>query len=145
MITVYASKGGTRFHTDLHCKAFHSAHDLWRFDPEQWVPGMPQIMLSDGHPLRETTMTAAFGEGQEPCAVCMPGSRAALYRLNAENDYGHEPVEIGSAPPNFGVVCARCRTDVRPIGRIAAYRLYVPWPCASAVVLGLALREETTP
>lgn len=138
MITVYASEGGARFHTDLHCRAFHTAHDLWRFDPEQWVPGMPQIMLSDGYPLRETTMTAAFGEGQEPCAVCMPGSRAAYYRTPAEDDYGHEPV-TGFVDPRgrgLGQVCARCRGT-----GVAGVR----WPCASAVVLGLAPREETTP
>lgn len=56
--------------------------------------------------------------------------------------FGHEPVQLmrdgwGYAPP----ACARCterRRDHR--GRLV-YRPQ-PWPCMSAVVLGLVTREE---
>lgn len=143
--TVYASEGGRRFHKDRACPTFLAAHDLWRFDPMQWVPGMPQIMLTDGHPLREMTLPDAFGRGKEPCTTCYPGLRGALYRGHCENDFGHEPFEYDGVP-----ICIRCYTRILHITFDATsivHRRYVRqpvlWPCTSAVILGLAEREVT--
>jgi hypothetical protein len=131
MDNVYASEGGHRFHKDGNCPRFLAAQELWRFDPMQWVPGMPQIMLSNGHRLDEMTIVTAFGRGKEPCATCYPELRAALYRGNCEDDFGHEPFEYDGVP-----ICARCYIQHR------GWREAIAWPCTSAVVLGLAPRTE---
>ena len=56
--------------------------------------------------------------------------------------FGHEPFEYDGAP-----YCARCYVDVTrcsidafEIPRRSTVRVPVPWPCMSAVVLGLAPR-----
>ncbi|WP_393075153.1 hypothetical protein [Streptomyces sp. LN704] len=158
--TVYATEGGRRFHKTRACNAFLQGQELWRFDPMQWVPGMPQIMLSNGHRLDETSIVTAMGRGQEACNVCFPGLRAAWYRGSSENDYGHQPVsedrEFFGERPDDIPVCARCTRTIRaclPVavgqaidGRVitrdewTTFEVAVLWPCASAVVLGLAPR-----
>lgn len=141
---VYASEGGHRFHKDRACPDFLAAHDLWRFDPMQWVPGMPQIMLTDGHPLHEMTLPDAFGRGKEPCATCYPGLRAALYRGNCEDDFGHWPTRGISLNSLCDDVCQRCTEPgvwyERGVDELTP--VHIPWPCTSAIVLGLVERGE---
>jgi hypothetical protein len=160
---VFATEGGHRFHETADCPRFLAAQELWRFDPMQWVPGMPQIMLSNGHRIEEMTIVTAFGRGKEPCATCYPELRAALYRGNCEDDFGHEPVsedrEFFGETPDELPVCARCTRIIRgfrPVvigqeasGRVitrdrwTAYEVAVLWPCTSAIILGLVPREVT--
>lgn len=143
MTTVYASEGGRRFHKDRNCHRFHAAHDLWRFDPMQWVPGMPQIMLTDGHPLREMPISTAFGHGKEPCAACFPELLAAIYRSSSENDYGHWPTRGISLNSLADDVCQRCTEWGVWYGNADDLRsVHIPWPCTSAIVLGLVPREQ---
>jgi hypothetical protein len=56
--------------------------------------------------------------------------------------FGHEPFEYDGVP-----ICTRCYTtsvrcslDAFEVPRRSAVRLPVPWPCTSAVVLGLVPR-----
>lgn len=135
--TVFATEGGHRYHKSRACFAFNDGQHLWRFDPQQWVPGMPQIMLSNGHSWREMSFVTALGQGKGPCAECFPGQRAALYQGNCENDYGHEPIEIDG--DSF---CARCRNHGFADGG-DPWTHPTLWPCASAVVLGLVPRVAT--
>jgi hypothetical protein len=130
MDIVYASRGGRAMHKDPECRAFAQAHDLWRFDPREWVPGMPTIMLNNGHALRELTIHEALGQGKRPCAICYPTLRGVTYRGEAEDDFGHEPFEYDGVP-----ICNRCAIRHR------SYLETVGWPCATAVALGLVSRE----
>ncbi|MFE4818553.1 hypothetical protein ACFRFU_19400 [Streptomyces sp. NPDC056704] len=163
MQIVYASEGGSRFHSSRLCDAFLAAQELWRFDPMQWVPGMPQIMLSNGHRLDEMSIVTAMVHDKEACSLCFPGLRAAWYRGSSENDYGHEPVsndrEFFGEVPDDPAVCGRCTVTVRALVPVVidvdmqgrrvteeqwiTYPEPVRWPCTSALVLGLAPREVT--
>ena len=59
--------------------------------------------------------------------------------------FGHESVVVGGTPPNVAAVCARCRWTTYSIARPhRKVKWYVPWPCTSAVVLGLVSRREST-
>lgn len=58
-------------------------------------------------------------------------------------DFGHRPVEYDGAP-----ICRRCWAPKRSVsldafGNASLHvgRDIAPWPCTSAVVLGLAVRE----
>ena len=91
------------------------------------------------HRVEPLRMVAAFGQDKDPCTVCYPELRAAIWRSNSEDDYGHEPFEYDGVP-----ICARCGVDFQeriPNGWRIGTRP-VPWPCMSAIVLGLAPREE---
>lgn len=156
MSAVFATKGGRRYHKTRACFAFNDGQYLWRFDPREWVPGMPQIMLSSGHAWQEMTVTDAFGQGKEPCAECFPGQRAALYRSSSEDDFGRQPAALrdvihpnwtrhsacqGCRSGSTDLVCARCMEfDANGMWRIPAHPVH--WPCTSAVVLGLTDRKE---
>lgn len=136
MSIVFATEGGRRYHKTRACFALNDGQSLWLFDPQQWVPGMPQIMLSNGHPRQEMPATEALGQGKEPCAECFPGQRAALHRSSSKDDFGHQPIELDG--DHF---CARCRShgfddDGDP------WDYPTLWPCTSAVVLGLTDRKE---
>lgn len=144
METVYASEGGSRFHSSRLCNAFLAAQELWRFDPMQWVPGMPQIMLSNGHRLDEMSIVTAMGRGKEACSLCFPGLRAAWYRGSSENDYGHWPTRGISLNSLADDACQRCTEWGVWYGDANSLRpVHVAWPCTSAVVLGLVPREVT--
>lgn len=126
--TVYASAGGRRYHNERFCQAAYNARALWKFDPMQWVPGMPLVMLTDGRDIRETTVLDALGAGKTPCHACIPGSDAALAVSSCEEDHGHEPMDVYWNGKLHTVLCYRCR---------------IPWPCTTAVILGLVPREVT--
>ncbi|GAA2107877.1 hypothetical protein [Streptomyces synnematoformans] len=143
MNPVYASRGGARFHAREDCGALLAGQDLFG--------GWGTL---HNYRIKETTVPVAMGDGREPCAACLPGLRAALYRGNSEHDYGHEPVALGSVihenwsrlsacrtcrARTTGLVCARCMEfDANGMWNIPAHPVH--WPCASAVVLGLARR-----
>jgi hypothetical protein len=62
--------------------------------------------------------------------------------MSAADTFGHEP----TYSQHFGTVCRRCTKTVTHYDE--AYRPSrwvrpVPWPCTSAVVLGLTPREVT--
>ncbi|MEU1327209.1 hypothetical protein [Streptomyces microflavus] len=64
--------------------------------------------------------------------------------MTTPETFGHEPIEVGGDWPNRAVVCARCRWNYPRMGSRPAHRRYAPWPCTSAIVLGLA-PHTTTP
>lgn len=147
---VYVTEGGSRYHSTRACNAFLGGQWLWRFDPMEWVPGMPQIMLTSGHRLDEMTATDALGRGKEPCASCLPGQRAALHCSSSEDDFGHEPTWINAGycggcdrcgDLEEREVCARC-VRLIPTTPGPWPRASVDWPCTSAVVLGLVPRTD---
>jgi hypothetical protein len=63
-------------------------------------------------------------------------------RLATVETFGHQPFEYDGVP-----ICARCYTtesrcsiDAFEVPRRSVVRMTVPWPCTSAIVLGLAPR-----
>lgn len=129
---VYASAGGSRYHADRDCRAFLAGQMLSDI-PDDAPPSLRN--LPHAHAVVPTTATEALWGGREPCAVCLPGRRAAYWRCCAGDDYGHEPVWI--AGDHF---CARCRTPwFDETGDEGTYPTL--WPCTSATVLGLVQRD----
>ncbi|WP_329308389.1 hypothetical protein [Streptomyces microflavus] len=133
MSTVFATEGGRRFHATVSCPAIEGARLIW--DSDQFGP--------PSHAMSPTTPIEALGAGKEPCSECFPGQRAALYRGNCEDNFGHEPVTGASIFGLAETVCARCTERGVWYGTVAELLpVHIPWPCASAVVLGLANRKE---
>lgn len=127
-LPVYATEGGRRFHAVTNCRALHSGQDLYG--------GWGTLRI---HAVRETTISDAMGRGKEACTACFPALRAAWYRGDSENDFGHEPVYN----QHFGPVCRRCERPVTHYDeayRPSRWLRPVPWPCMSAIVLGLVPR-----
>lgn len=58
--------------------------------------------------------------------------------------FGHEPMDVITNGKHRAVICARCQTvrnERSPDGRWRVVNVSeVPWPCTSAIVLGLAPR-----
>lgn len=140
MTTVYASAGGERYHASWDCQSMWAARQFWRFDPMQWVPGMPQVMLTDGHDVRPTTPTEALAGGKFPCRACYP---AAVDLGPSKDDFGHEPVSGISPNSTHDTVCGRCTVPGHFFSRAGdtLEPSHTPWPCTTAVVLGLAARS----
>jgi hypothetical protein len=128
--SVYTTAGGRRFHADDSCRALWSGQSLndWEFDyefppPAAWT--RPTLWA-----IEPRQPIAAALTGYTACRVCVPTANA----LPATGQtYGHEPViETGYYGPEQ--VCARCNMPRLPM-------LSQPWPCTSAVVLGLAITD----
>lgn len=129
---VYATKGGDRFHETASCRDLRNGQELYG--------GWGTLRT---HRIDEMTIVTAFGRGKEPCANCYPGLRAALYRGNCEDDFGHWPTRGISLDSLADTICQRCTesgvwygdaNDLRPV--------HIAWPCTSAIILGLAPRTE---
>lgn len=118
-LTVYASGGGHRYHSRWSCPALVAGQLMSDYDcDEDCRHDHPSI-----HPALDYGVAEMVEAGRTPCRVCAPP-------LAPAEDFGHVPVPayevwVGVAEQ----VCARCG------GRTGAGT--EPWPCASAVVLGL--------
>lgn len=131
--SVYASEGGHRFHLKPNCRNLLNGQELYG----GW--GSLRIHRAD-----EMTLPEAFGRGKEPCATCYPGLRASLYRGNSEDDFGHWPTRGISLNSLCDDVCQRCTEPGVWYGRGVdeLTPVQIPWPCTSAIVLGLVERAE---
>lgn len=125
-VTVYASQGGDRYHQTSDCRALVSAQMIWDCDGPDDLPAIAP--MNGGYAAMPTTALAALGEGKTPCAVCLPGSGAALARSSCEEDFEHLPMPVFTNGKLRTVQCYRCP---------------VPWPCTTALVLGLVDRAVT--
>lgn len=128
MTTVYASAGGHRYHATRDCQPMWSARQHWRFDPQQWVPGMPQVMLTDGRDIQPITPADALAAGKTPCRACYPG---AVNVGPSTDDFGHEPALLDG-----DAFCIRCR-DRGHDEHGDSWTYPTLWPCTTATVLGL--------
>ena len=136
---VFASAGSRKYHFDQSCSAFQSAQLL-----SDWDCGCDTYCthrLPRMHGLVRMSATKAAMDGKLPCLACVP---AHLREMPDVEDFGHEPFEYDGVP-----ICARCYTNVVRISVDAfenahrhVVRWPVLWPCTSAIVLGLAPREE---
>jgi hypothetical protein len=133
---VFASAGSRKYHFDKDCTAFHSAQNLSDLDcgcDTYCTHRMPRM-----HSLVRMSATKAATDGKLPCLSCVPQH---LRQMPGAEDFGHEPEPL-YAPGPLGdgtdvMVCARCRRwDIYGY----SHEDPVPWPCTSAIVLGLVPR-----
>ncbi|WP_041983586.1 hypothetical protein [Streptomyces sp. AcH 505] len=142
-VPVFASKGGDRYHATRDCDAQRFGQAKWTFDPNSWVPGMPQVLLTSGHPLEQTTAQQAHGDGKTPCRSCRPAQVMVV-----PDDFDHRPVIGLTDGRGLGRTCRRCETRtvhtwIDQWGNPQRWtsRTPVRWPCTSAIVLELAHRS----
>lgn len=136
--TVVFSSGGRRYHQSSGCPAFQSGRDLWDFDP--WVDYTPATYNKKR--VHEETEHDAVVRGKDPCRVCLPDNPLPP-RLTP--DFGHEMVTL---PFSEIDACARCITkvsfqtgDPNVDDGWETVDVAAPWPCTSAIVLGLIPRD----
>lgn len=140
--TVYVSAGSARYHRTPDCRALESMRllneDMGGYD---WVPGAPYTVC---HAFLPVAIERAAKDGKTPCSSCKPP-------LAAADSFGHEPTWINAGycggcdrcgDLEEREVCARC-VRLIPTTPGPWPRESVPWPCTSAVVLGLTPREVT--
>lgn len=145
---VYTTPGGTRYHADPKCYALGNGRSAQAYRAgETYLPGAGSL---DGlYPLRRRSTLSAVQFSYSACLVCVPTADAIRPLPLVTLSHGHEPVP-GYLPDWLGkfTVCARCtvrraQTWVSPENddvRVWRFDSPVPWPCTSAVVLGLAPR-----
>ncbi|MFB6955506.1 hypothetical protein ACFCYB_00360 [Streptomyces sp. NPDC056309] len=144
MSTVYATRG-RKYHADPKCPLMINGEYLWDGDGEDW------LHIAGSYRREDPSPQYAAMRGKLPCLHCVPAEHRAFPPLYRQ-DFGHKPV-TGIAPEGRALtsVCARCRTRqvycwLNEWG--APHRgvrtVSVRWPCTSAIVLGLAPREEAT-
>jgi len=138
---VFTSAGSRKYHFHKECTAFHSAQDLSDLDcgcDTYCTHRMPRM-----HALKQMSATKAAIDGKLPCLSCVPEH---LRELPQAESFGHAPVDEyeGTAEGDLGVthiVCARCAEWARFTEDIWI-GVRIPWPCTSAIVLGLVPRPE---
>jgi hypothetical protein len=142
---VYTTAGGTRYHANSACYALANgrAYHAWR--------GGRTDAVTRGTGLYDLTRRSTISAAQfsyTACLRCVDSADALPPLPFATGEtYGHEPVTVN--PSCCGedccgyrteqTVCGRCSEDVTRRGG-ARWPLLVPWPCTSAVVLGLVPR-----
>jgi hypothetical protein len=144
-LTVYYSQGGRKYHENPNCPVLESAQALWDADgPDDHPLGAPWF---GGYAIRRAHERYAYAaQGKRPCLVCLPG-RGVPFR--SEADFGHRPVVGFIDGRAIGQICVRCQIvhrrvtvrldgDLYTLGGVST----VKWPCASAIVLGLADGEQ---
>ena len=133
---VFTSAGSRKYHFDQDCSAFHSAQLLSDADcgcDTYCTHRMPRM-----HSLKRATASGAAIDGKLPCLACVP---VHLREMADTEDFGHWPTRGISLNSLADDVCQRCTEwgvwygnadDLRPV--------HIPWPCTSAIILGLAPR-----
>ncbi|MFB8393699.1 hypothetical protein [Streptomyces yangpuensis] len=133
---VYTSGGGLRYHAIKDCHALNGGKNLTldcdcrngcsHRRPRTVVPLEP---------------AEAAARGKAPCLACFPAGAMRYLPQPASGDgFGHEPVTNGFG----GQRCSRCTTTITHYDEAyqpSRWTAFVAWPCATAVVLGLAHRS----
>jgi hypothetical protein len=153
---------GRKYHTNPDCPRMTSGEDLHDFEGDSDYGGG----FTAGTYRRTDTATYAAACGKLPCLYCVPAEQCLFPPLYG-NHFGHRPewADVGSCglvgcwcPQHEDrLVCARCvvrRYESSWVSCFGAdgdeHRVYgswlvelkrVPWPCTTAVVLGLAERD----
>jgi hypothetical protein len=123
---VYATDTARRYHASRSCLALRNAQDLSDWDC--W-----DDYCRHDHPMprvvREIAQREAVDAGKWPCHTCYPTGIQFPIIPPSSDSFGHEPFEYDGVP-----ICHRCAIQHR------SFLEAVPWPCTSAIVLGLAPR-----
>jgi hypothetical protein len=140
---VYTTAGGRRFHADRACMALANGREY-----HAYASGYDAPLYA----LEPRVPRVAVQRGFTACRVCVP---PALALPATSQTHGHEPWFVLLPDWRKGYGCARCRVRVR-VPNMSRYddpdditgwhheTHAVPWPCTSAVVLGLATRGGTS-
>lgn len=120
---VFATHGGRRFHGDPDCTAL---------DAGRYLTGAR-------YGVRTRLPSDVARVGYTACRWCvLPADALPL----TGRTFGHEPTTELDPWRRPSTVCARCTEPGLWYGGITELRpAHVPWPCMSAVVLGLVPRE----
>lgn len=132
---VYYTPRGIRYHSTLTCAGFENGRATWDIDEH------------DSLPVHEVPVLDAIQAGRGPCRVCAPLFAKEWASSASGEDFGHYPVDVTLLGEPERVVCSRCEI-VRGTARHVAGDIVlnaviselVPWPCTSAIVLGLVPR-----
>lgn len=139
-VETFFTETSTRYHQGESCQAFEHGRERWDYDsPDGYEPIRWPL------PILKGSEQDALARGKKACAVCI-GERPL--RPSAE-DFGHRPSAGFMEGRAIGTICERCEITHRSSTFQVEGETYtmtgrssVRWPCASAVVLGLAQREE---
>lgn len=133
---------GRKYHTDPNCPRMINGENFHDWEGDIDYGGG---FTAGSYRREDPSAHHAAMRGKLPCLGCVPPAHRVFPPLYGQT-FGHEPVwaDRGSCVVAAGacncpyhdeyLACDRCRPDGQP----------VPWPCTSAIVLGLAPREETT-
>ncbi|MEU2426946.1 hypothetical protein ABZ619_39040 [Streptomyces sp. NPDC007851] len=131
--TVVIVTRGRKYHADRTCPRLVQGEYLWDFDSDDY----PAKSLRR----REPNPQRAAMCGKLPCLYCVPAELRVFPPLYGQT-FGHEPFVYDGVP-----ICRRCYVDVTHCSidafeqpRPVRVRETVPWPCTSALVLGLVER-----
>jgi hypothetical protein len=128
---------GTAYHVSAHCPLMLNGEALWDGDGEDYF----HIMGSFRREVASPQYAAMCGKW--PCLHCVPAEQRVFPPLYGQT-FGHEPWFVCLPDFTKGYGCARCRVRVRVpnwSGDGWHHETHaVPWPCTSAVVLGLVPR-----
>lgn len=124
MTAAYVTRG-RKYHANPDCPRMVGGEGLWLNNgaADGW-PRQPGTYRSEEHSSDHAAM-----RGKMPCLYCIPAEARVFPPLYGQT-FGHEPFECDGVP-----ICARCFIQHR------GWREAIAWPCASAVVLGLAPRN----
>ncbi|MFM9616800.1 hypothetical protein ACKI14_02420 [Streptomyces turgidiscabies] len=135
---------GRKYHLDPACPRMLNGEGLHDWEGDDYGGGF----FAGSYRREDPDPQYAAARGKLPCLGCVPTSERVYPPLYGQT-FGHEP--WFTCLPDFtkGYACARCRVRARcvtvgspeddPHFHMETHA--IPWPCTSAVVLGLAPRE----
>lgn len=136
--TVFASAGGRKYHFDEKCRAFENGQQLNDVDSPEGAY-LSTWAYPKQHRLQRMSSTKAAIDGKLPCLACVPPH---LREFPQTENFGHEPSTGLTLFDVAETVCQRCTERgvwwSRGDDDLMAVR--IPWPCTSAIVLGLVFR-----
>lgn len=117
---------GRKYHVDPACPRMIHGEELHdcEGDPDWGYDGF----TAGSYRREDPSPEFAAMRGKLPCLGCVPAKQRVFPPLYGQT-FGHEPMDIYTNRKLRAVECFRCR---------------VPWPCTSAVVLGLVDREQVS-
>ena len=132
-MTVYVTHG-RKYHVIPDCPALEMGQNLHDYDCDCWT----RCEHAKAWAIQDTTEAFARGAGKTACSRCYPDPVPLAPSVET---FGHEPFEYDGVP-----ICARCCETVTHYDeayQASRWTRPVPWPCTSAVVLGLAPRPAS--
>lgn len=126
---------GLKYHTDAQCPRMIHGEELHDCDSDEYGGSW----FAGGYRSEVSSPQLAAARGKLPCLGCVPADQRVFPPLYGQT-FGHEAMVVG--PWEDEQVCARCWWITRDedgyyVNNVAA------WPCTTAIILGLAPREET--
>lgn len=138
-MTVFVTSGGNRYHANPACYALATGRSTQAYRAGEGLYGESWYGAGnlDGlYPVAAIPIEALARSRYTACRVCVP---PALALPPTGRTYGHKPVTGVTFGGAVDTVCQRCTVPGLVWGW-DAHLVRLPWPCTSAVVLGLVPR-----